>query len=244
MKPMRAFDRVVFAHLDEPPFCTPVPGGAARGCDVDVAVEVLRAIGVVHIETKLVTFAQLLPGIAAGQWHINTPLFVTDERKRVVDFSRPVWALADGLMVRAGERRLLDGYEALAAADGARLAVVAGQVQEERAIVAGVTPDRVLRVATQAEAVEAVIEKRADAYASVAMAHRGYLHARPDDRLRVMDFAAGGGAVAIGAYAFSKQNSDLRTAFDEQLHRLLGTQVHREIMRRYGFSDSDIDRVI
>jgi polar amino acid transport system substrate-binding protein len=234
---------VIFAYLDEPPFCAPAAEGPV-GCDVEVAFAVLRAIGVERVETRLVTFAELLPGVASGAWQINTPLFVTEERARLVDFSRPVWSLADGLMVRAGNPKRLTSYRALAAHADARLVVVEGQVQEQRALEAGLAPARVLRVATQPEAVAAVRDGRADAYASVAMAHRGFLRAAPDAELAVVDFGAEGGAAAEGAYSFAKSNADLRRAFDGALERFLGSPEHRAIMRRCGFTDADVDRVL
>jgi polar amino acid transport system substrate-binding protein len=234
---------VVFAYLDEPPFCAPSADGPV-GCDVEVAFAVLRAIGIERVETRLVTFAELLPGVASGAWHINTPLFVTEERARLVDFSRPVWSLADGLMVRAGNPKRLTSYRALAAHVDARLVVVADQVQEQRAVAAGLDPSRVLRVATQPEAVDAVRNSLADAYASVAMAHRGFLRAAPDAGLEVVDFGAEGGAAAEGAYSFAKSNSDLRRAFDGVLQTFLGSPEHRAIMRRYDFSDADVERIL
>jgi polar amino acid transport system substrate-binding protein len=234
---------LVFAYLDEPPFCAPGADGPV-GCDVEVAFAVLRAIGVERIETRLVTFAELLPGVAGGAWQINTPLFITAERTRLVDFSRPVWSLADGLMVQAGNPKRLISYRALAAHADARLAVVADQVQEQRALSAGLDPARILRVATQPEAVAAVRDGRADAYASVTMAHCGFLRAAPDERLAVVDFGADGGAAAEGAYSFAKSNADLRRAFDGALPRFLGSPEHRAIMRRYHFTDADIDRVL
>ena len=234
---------IVFAYLDEPPFCAPAADGPV-GCDVEVAFGVLRAIGVEGIETRLVTFAELLPGVASGAWQISTPLFITEERARLVKFSRPVWSLADGFMVQAGNPKRLTSYRALAAHGDARLVVVADQVQEQRALGAGLDAARVLRVATQPEAVAAVREGRADAYASVAMAHRGFLRAVPDAQLDVVDFGAEGGAAAEGAYSFAKSNADLRRAFDDALGRFLGSPVHRAIMRRYGFADVDVERVL
>lgn len=234
---------VIFAYLDEPPFCAPAANGPV-GCDVEVAFAVLRAIGVERVETRLVTFAELLPGVAGGAWQVNTPLFVTEERAQLVDFSRPVWSLADGLMVQAGNPKRLTSYRALAAHADARLVVVADQVQEQRALSAGLDPARVLRVATQAEAVAAVRDGRADAYASVAMAHRGFLSAPPDAGLAVVDFGAEGGAAAAGAYSFSKTNIDLRRAFDSALQRFLGSPEHRAIMRRYDFTDADVERLL
>jgi polar amino acid transport system substrate-binding protein len=234
---------IIFAYLDEPPFCALGAGGTPIGCDAEVAFAILQRIGIDRVETRLVTFAQLLPGVASGLWHISTPLFITEERARLVDFSRPVWSLADGLMVAAGNPKNLTSYRALAGHAAARLVVVADQVQEKAARAAGVPASRILRVATQPEAVAAVLDGRADAYASVAMAHRGYLRAAPDARLAVVDFGAQGGAAAQGAYSFAKSNVDLRRAFDRELDRYLGSREHRAIMRYYNFADADIDRV-
>src|SRR6185503_5336227 len=114
-------------------------------------------------------------------------------------------------------------YRALAARVDARLVVIADQVQEQRALAAGFDAARVLRVATQPEAAAAVRDGRADAYASVAMAHRGFLRGTPDARLAVVDFGAEGGAVAEGAYSFAKSNADLRRAFDGALQHFLGS---------------------
>ncbi|HKP26291.1 MAG TPA: hypothetical protein VJV39_20660, partial [Dongiaceae bacterium] len=85
---------------------------------------------------------------------------------------------------------------------------------------------------------------RADAYASVAMAHRGFLRAWPDAWLAVVDFGADGAAATEGAYSFAKSNADLRRAFDGALGRFLGSPEHRAVMRRYDFTDADVERVL
>jgi len=225
---------VVFAYLDEPPFCWPAAGGAAQGCDVQLVTAVLHALGITRFEQRLTTFAELLPGLTSGRWTLTTPLFVTSERQQLVDFSRPVWALADGLLVRTGDRARLTGYRAVAAA-GARLAVVAEQVQEQAGLAAGIAPERMIRLATQEEAVVAVRSGRADAYASVAMAHRGYLAREPDAELAIVNVSASESVPAAGAFAFGKQHAALRQRFDAALEGLVGSDWHRAMMARHGF---------
>ncbi len=180
---------VVFAYLDEPPFCWPGADGMAQGCDVELVTAALQALGIPRFEQRLTTFAELLPGLASGRWTITTPLFVTAERQGLVDFSRPIWALADGLLVRAADRERLTGYRAVAAT-GAQLAIVGGQVQEQAGLAAGIAPECVISVATQEDAVAAVRDGRADAYASVAMAHRGHLAREPDPALAIVEVPA------------------------------------------------------
>lgn len=225
---------VVFAYLDEPPFCWPGADGAAQGCDVELVSATLQALGVSRFERRPTTFAELLPGLTSGRWTLTTPLFVTAERQRLVDFSRPVWALADGLLVRTGDRDRLTGYRAVATT-GARLAVVAEQVQEQAGLSAGIAPERIIRVATQEEAVAAVRIGRADAYASVAMAHRGYLAREPDAELAIVNVSASESVPAAGAFAFGKQHAALRQRFDAALEGLVGSDWHRAMMARHGF---------
>lgn len=225
---------IVFAYLDEPPFCWPAAGGAAQGCDVELVTAALQALGVSEFEQQLTTFAELLPGLASGRWTLTTPLFITAERQKLVDFSRPVWALADGLLVRTADRERLTNYRAVAGAT-ARLVVVGGQVQEQAGLAAGIAAERVIRVATQEEAVAAVRNGDADAYASVAMAHRGYLARQPDDKLTVVTVPADEGSPAAGAFAFGKQHAALQERFDATLNNLIGSDWHRAMMARYGF---------
>lgn len=234
-------EAIVFAYLDEPPFCYPNPDGGALGSDVELVAEALRSLGIAAFEMRLTSFAELLPGLVDGRWTITTPLFVTPERQEIVDFSRPVWALGDGLMVRGGDQAQFDSYEALARDASARLVVVADQVQELSGLAAGIPRERVLRVATQGDAVRAVKDGHADAYASVAMAHRGFLRRSPDPGLAVIAFAArrGGPQPATGAFGFAKRQAGLRRRFDAALHELFGSPWHRAMMARHGFAAED-----
>jgi polar amino acid transport system substrate-binding protein len=76
------------------------------------------------------------------------------------------------------------------------------------------------------------------------MAHRGFLRAVPDAGLEVIDFGAEGAALAEGAYSFAKADANLLRAFNRALQGFLGSPTHRAIMRRYGFTDADVDRIL
>jgi polar amino acid transport system substrate-binding protein len=113
--------KITLAYIEEPPFGWTAADGSATGADIELATVVLRAMGATHIMPRLTTFAELLPGVAAGRWDLNVPLFVTPERMAAVDFSLPVWAIGDGLLVRAGNPMALTSYHAVAAcASGSR----------------------------------------------------------------------------------------------------------------------------
>jgi polar amino acid transport system substrate-binding protein len=230
-------DPVVFAYLEEPPFCFQGDDGRPHGSDVKLVTAVIEAMGIDRFETRLTEFAELLPGLVDGRWTITTPLFISAERQRLVDFSHPVWALTDGLLTRRTDSGRLTSYEAVAADRRACLVVVADQVQEKSGLDAGIPDQRVIRVGTQEEAVLMIKSSRADAYASVAMAHRGFLARHPDPDLAVV--AVEGSPPAQGAFAFAKSSCDFRVSFDAALLRLLGSEWHRRLMIRHGFAPGD-----
>ena len=240
--------KLTFAYLDEPPFCFPCAGSQPSGCDVELAQIILAAIGVRDVQFVLATFADLLPGLTSGRWTMTTGMFVTPDRRRIVEFSRPIWALPDGFLVRKGNPRRLVSYAAVARDGTARLGIVRGQVQWDAALSAGVPVGRILVYETQDEAAAAVLRGEVDAYASVAMAHRGYIERLAVNTLACIDLGKEDSAEpptpAFGAFAFGFSNDGLRDLVDQGLAAFLGSKDHRNLMQGYGFSDSEIDRVI
>lgn len=236
--------RVVFAYIDEPPFATPLSNGSARGCDVDLALTGLHAIGVREIELRLTTFAELLPGVASGRWAMNTPVFVSTERQGMVSFSRPVWALMDGFVVPTGNPNRITSYRTIA--DGRlNLALVGGQIQRNSALAAGVHAEQIIEFRTQHEALQAVRDGRADAYASTALGNRSVLQQSGQRELTCVDAQDDfPGVPPVGAFSFAHESTDLRRAFDEFLADYLGSTEHRERMLLNGLSRIEIDPVV
>jgi len=240
--------QAVLAYIDEPPFGRPGLDAKGTGCDVELARFVLHAIGIKEVVTHLTTFAELLPGVAAGRWTLNVPLFVTPQRAALVSFSRPVWALQDGFIVRAGNPKTLHSYSAVAAVGDARLGVVAGQVQHEAAARAGVPATRIDLFPTQEAVVQALVAGDIDAYASTAVGNRMFLRVLNNPALLAVELtnsvSLSATAVPVGAFSFARQNFVLRNRFDAYLAHYLGSSPHRELMARHGLSAREIDPVI
>jgi polar amino acid transport system substrate-binding protein len=197
---------------------------------------VLRDLGVAACEFVEAQFADLIPGLVDGRWTMTTGLFVTPERRTRVAFSRPIWALHDGLLVRAGNPRSIAGYRSVAADANAMLAIVKDQRQRDSAIELGVPAARIVEFHAQKEAADAVAGGAADAYASVAMVHRGYLASHPSALLAVIDVPPSEQAPAFGAFGFAQSNAGLADAVDRALQPYLGSEAHRQLMTSYGFA--------
>jgi polar amino acid transport system substrate-binding protein len=234
--------KIVLAYIDEPPFGWRAADGRATGADVELAGVVLRAIGVTHIEPRLTTFAELLPGVQGGQWDINVPLFVTPQRGARVDFSVPVWAIGDGFLVQAGNPKALDSYAALAAQHDARLGVIAGQVQVLSAQAGGVRDVQIVQFDEQAQALDALVAGQIDAYASTALGNRIVAQRIGAAQVQAVAHRAPG-ALPVGAFSFRKGNRALVEAVNRQLRAYLGSDDHRRRMAAFGLGDSEIDPV-
>lgn len=172
---------------------------------------------------------------------MTTGLFITEDRRKTVDFSAPIWVLPDGLLVPAGNPRRLCGYASIASLGYTRLAVVADQVQHTTARALGVPADCITVYGTYAQAAEAVAVGLVDAFASVARAHRGHLEQVPGAALAVVDVPVSEKEPASGAFAFAKASRALCAAIDRVLASYLGTPAHRALVRRFGFSDADVE---
>ncbi|WP_114811137.1 transporter substrate-binding domain-containing protein [Paraburkholderia kururiensis] len=244
--------KITLAYIEEPPFGWTATDGSATGADIDLATVVLRTLGVTQITPCLTTFAELLPGVAAGRWDLNVPLFVTPERMSQVDFSLPVWAIGDGLLVRVGNPMSLTGYGAVAARRDARLAVITGQVQHQAAKSGGVHDDQIVLFDAQGEAIEALLAGHVDAYASTALGNRVVAQRVGLQRVEAVAVTpsaheagtSAGCPMPMGAFSFRKGNAALRDAFNRALRAYLGSAEHRRRMAAFGLTAAEIDPIV
>lgn len=233
-----------FAYLIEPPFNFRRPDETVDGCDVALARMLSEELESGPFEPIKTEFADLLPGVAEGRWRMTTGLFATDERKQTAAFSRPVWALPDGLLVQQGNPLGLTGYRSATKTATCRLAVIRDQFQHRTAAAFGMPEERLAIFETYTEAAEAVRDGRADAYASVGKAHDGFLDQNPDWALETVTVPRKEKEPAFGCLAFAQSDTDFRQTVDALLEIYIGSAEHRTMMAEYGFSDAEIDLLI
>lgn len=233
-----------FAYLIEPPFNYVDPVGRVTGCDVELARYVFSQLGVAEIKLVQTEFAELLPGLGDGRWRMTTGLFGTDERRQSALFSRPIWALPDGLLVQTGNPLGLCGYQSVADNAHVRLAVIRDQFQHRTAIAFGVGMDRIVIYKTYTQAAQAVRDGTVDAYASVGRAHSGFIAQNPDWGLDVVMVPISEKPSAFGSFAFALKDTKLVNEVDEILSSFLGTNDHRKMVASFGFSSDEVDLVV
>lgn len=232
-----------FAYLIEPPFNFINCEGHVTGCDVDLARHVFRELGIEEFEPIETEFADLLPGLTDRRWRMTTGLFRTKERCVRACFSRPIWALPDGLLVRRSNPLELSGYASVAHNGMAVLAVIRDQFQHRTAVEFGVTDERIRIFETYTQAAKAVRDGHADAYASVGRAHSAFIEQHSNWDLERLAVSAAEKPPAFGSFAFSLHDTALCGAVDAVLSTYLGSPEHRLKAARYGISDAEVDLV-
>lgn len=237
---MDEISNIRFAYVTEPPFNYRDETGHVTGCDVELARCVFDRISIRDAVFVEATFAELLPGFALGQWEMTTGLFATKSRRELALFSRPIWALPDGLLVRSEDANRISGYGDLVDNNALSLAVIRDQVQIQSALELGVKPDQIKVFETYLEAAAAVRNGVVSAYASVARAHDGYLERTLTDLVCIV-VPVSQKAPAFGCFGFSKANPNFKAVFDDALDRFIGGDEHRKLMVTFGFSNDDVD---
>lgn len=233
-----------FAYLIEPPFNYCDDTGEVLGCDVELAQYVFKKLGVDNFEAIETEFAELLPGVANGLWNMTTGLFSTQERRKTATFSRPIWALPDGLLVSRGNPRNLSGYRSMVQNSNCTLAVIRDQIQRSSAMELGIPSDRIAVFETYTEAATAVERGKVDAYASVERAHAGFVQRNAHLPLEVLTVPSSEKVPAFGSFAFNKSDNNLLSAVNDILDEYIGSTGHRNMMTKYGFSSEEVDLLI
>jgi polar amino acid transport system substrate-binding protein len=232
-----------FAYLIEPPFNYVDATGHVTGCDVELARHVFAELGIADFEPVETEFAELLPGLGDGSWRMTTGLFGTAERRQNASFSRPIWALPDGLLVATGNQLGLSGYRSVAEKSNVRLAVIRDQFQHRSAVEFGVTAEQIMIFETYTQAAQAVSEGSADAYASVGRAHSGFIEQNPDWDLELVLVPTVEKPPAFGSFAFGLNDAGILKEVDAVLSRFLGSDDHRKMVASFGFSSNEVDLV-
>lgn len=233
-----------FAYLIEPPFNFLDVKGRATGCDVELARHVFGELGIADHDFVQTEFANLLPGLGDGRWRMTTGLFATDERRAHARFSRPIWALPDGLLVKKGNPHALTGYKSAAESKRVRMAVIRDQIQHRTAVENGVPEERIAVFDTYVEAAKCVRDGIVDAYASVGRAHSAFIEQHGTWGLDSVTVPHDEKPSAFGSFAFRLNDDALARDVDAVLAVFLGSAEHRAMVAPFGFSDADVDLIV
>lgn len=219
--------------------------GQAKGAGPDVAKVLVEQLGIERIEWVGTAFSSLIPGLKANRFDmVAAEMAILPQRCQEVLFSNPNSSYGEGLLVKKGNPKKLHSYEDIVAKRGVKVAIMAGADQLEMFQKLGLPENRIVTIASNADAISTVATGRADAYAATSLTVAN-LAAKSKAVERVKAFKDpvidGKPVRSWGGFVFAKGNEDLRDAINEQLARFKQTEAWRGILLGYGFGENDLD---
>ncbi len=237
---IRRSGSVRIGHTAEAPYAWRTPDGRVTGEAPELARAVFAQLGIQHIEWVEVQFGSLIPQLRTGRFDvIAAGMYVTPARERQIAFSHPSYCTHAALLVRHADAQRLRGYADLVQSPGARLAVLAGAVEGEAALAAGVPAGRILAFPDPASAAQAVADGEAEALALSAPSVQ-WLADRDPRLRRAAEAVTAAPPEGCGAFGFRQEDRELRRRFDAQLSAFLGTPAHAALVRPFGFTPAEL----
>lgn len=241
---IRAEGVIRIGYAVEAPYAL-VRGGEVTGESPELAKLVVERLGVAEIDWVQVRFDALLPGLQNGAFDVVAAgMFVTPERERLAVFSAPTVRVAPGFLVRRGNPFRLQNYFDLLVRTEARIAVLAGSVEERDLERRGVSPSRLHRVADAEAGGDLLAADQADVLA-LSLPTVRWMARGSGGALEAVAVAAEAGqtqsAFQVG-FAFARSQGRLARAWNAAQAEVLGSPAHVERIAPFGFADADILR--
>lgn len=221
--------------------------GKLTGADTVVVTAILEKIGIPEVVGVLTEFQSLIPGLMARRFDLNSTMYIRPSRCEQIDFTDPVWAVGDAIIVPAGNPKSIHSYQDVAADPSIRIGYLAGGAAiVDHMRLGGVADDQAVPFPDPAAGAAAVRTGRVDGFANTALANQTLLDRMNDDRLeRALPFEQpeqdGTPVLGFGALGFRKEDRDFYDAFNTALKEYLGSPEHLEAVRPFGITEVEVE---
>lgn len=244
LEEIRERGHIAVAVADEVPYGYLDAEGEGRGAGPEVARELLEQLGIERVKWRVVDFDDLIPGLEEGEFDMAAAeMAIRPERCSRVLFSEPNTSYGEGLLVQTTNPHEIHAYDHFVSRDDIRVAVLTGTSQVDILSTLGVPEEQQVTVNTNAQAIEAVLDGEAEAYAGTGLTVSQLAQESP--RLEVarnfVDSRIDGEMVrSWGGFTFPQDAESLRAAFNEALLDYRNTKAWQNTLSGYGFTKDDI----
>ena len=227
----------------EAPYAFVSKSGEVSGESPELARLVASSMGITNLIWRNIEFGSLIDELESGNIDvIAAGLFITPERAKHVAFSHPTFQARCGLLVAKGNPKGLHDDRKLVEDPTARLAVLAGSVEEDHYRSSGISSDRLISAPDALTARTAVGSGLVDALALSSPTVNWMAQNDPTGRTEpARPFQSEPGYQPdFGAFAFRLGDQSLLRKWNEALDEILGNDAHRAIIFPLGFTADDI----
>ncbi|MET9732985.1 ectoine/hydroxyectoine ABC transporter substrate-binding protein EhuB [Streptomyces sp. NPDC006458] len=239
---LRAQGVVRLGIAGEIPFGYIDTDGRLTGEAPELAKVVFKRLGVPEVQPVPTEFGSLIPGLNSQQFDVVAAgMYVNPERCEQVVFADPDYQMLDAFIVRKGNPLGLRDYRDVVRKK-ARFATGTGYAEIDYAVGAGYRESDILIVPDQVAGLNAVEAGRVDVFAGTAITAREVVKksAKAEATEPFAPLVDGRPHVDGGAFAFRRDETRLRDAFNTELRELKRSGELLRVLRPFGFTEAEM----
>lgn len=239
---LRAQGVVRLGIAGEIPFGYIDKDGHLTGEAPELAKAIFKRLGVDKVQPVPTEFGSLIPGLNSQQFDVVAAgMYVNPDRCAQVIFADPDYQMLDSFVVRKGNPKGLLDYKDIVAKK-AKFATGTGYAQIQHAVEAGYKESDILIVPDQVAGLNAVEAGRVDVFAGTAVTVRDVVKksAKAEATKPFAPLLGGKPHVDGGAFAFRSAETELRDAFNVELHKLKKSGELLRILSPFGFTKAEM----
>jgi polar amino acid transport system substrate-binding protein len=230
------------AVANEQPYGYIDSDGNLTGESRAVAREILRRIDPdIRMDGEAVDWSQLIPSLQEGAVDVVAAgMFITPARCEEVEFTDPTYVVGESFLVESGNPEDIGDYHSISDNPDAKVALVAGTVEYNYAMHAGIPADRAILYRDFTRAVDALEAGTVDAVGLTSLTARSLARRIGDGRFEATPqfypVMNGEEQKGYGAFAFRKGDEAIVAAFNRELGEFIGSDEHWAMVEEFGFA--------
>ncbi|MET7620420.1 ectoine/hydroxyectoine ABC transporter substrate-binding protein EhuB [Streptomyces sp. NPDC005408] len=216
--------------------------GEFTGEAPELARVIFQRLGIDSVQPVATDFASLIPGLNSQQFDVvSAGMYINQERCQQVIFADPEYQMLDSFIVRKGNPKNLHTYEDVVKAK-AKFATGTGYAEIDYAVAAGYPEKDIVILQDQVAGLNAVESGRVDVFAGTALTTREVVK-KSRKAEATEPFAAvvdGEKKIDGGGFAFRPTDTELRDAFNVEIHKMKKSGELFRILRPFGFTKNEM----
>ncbi|TQK44786.1 polar amino acid transport system substrate-binding protein [Streptomyces sp. SLBN-118] len=216
--------------------------GEFTGEAPELARVIFKRLGIDSVQPVATDFASLIPGLNSQQFDVvSAGMYINKERCEQVIFADPEYQMLDSFIVRKGNPKNLHTYEDVVKAK-ATFATGTGYAEIDYAVAAGCPEKDIVILQDQVAGLNAVESGRVDVFAGTALTTREVVK-KSRKAEATEPFAAvvdGDKKIDGGGFAFRPTDTELRDAFNTEIHKMKKSGELFRILRSFGFTRNEM----
>nr|WP_232789659.1 ectoine/hydroxyectoine ABC transporter substrate-binding protein EhuB [Streptomyces jeddahensis] len=216
--------------------------GEFTGEAPELAKVIFKRLGIDSVQPVATEFGSLIPGLNSQQFDVvSAGMYINKERCQQVIFSDPEYQMLDAFIVRKGNPKNLHSYEDVVKAK-AKFATGTGYAEIDYAVSAGYPEKDIVILQDQVAGLNAVESGRVDVFAGTALTTREVVKKsrKAEVTAPFAPIVDGKKKIDGGGFAFRPVDTELRDAFNREIHKMKASGELLRILRPFGFTEKEM----